>query len=79
MARITDERIDQLLSEVGNVRNELRGGEYDFAAQLLEMVLLQVRLQRHNITSPEFNEFCDLLERQQREKNTVVKLERQKS
>jgi hypothetical protein len=79
VARISDERIDQLLSEVGDVRNELRGGDYEFAAQLLEMVLLQVRLQRHNITSAEFSEFCHFLEWQQREKSTVIKLERRKS
>ncbi len=79
MATITNERIDILVSEVGDVRNELRSGGYEIAAQLLDMVLLQVRLQRHKITGPEFNEFCRLLERQLREKSSLTKLERRKS
>lgn len=76
MATITNERIDILVSEVGDVRNELRSGGYEIAAQLLDMVLLQVRLQRHDITGPEFNEFCHFLERQLQEKNNLTKLER---
>jgi hypothetical protein len=64
VATIASQRLNQLVSEIEAARDDLEDGGYQLAAHLLAMVLLQIRLQRNDVTEMELHEFCRLLEKQ---------------
>ena len=62
MATIASQRLDQLVLEIEAARVNLETGNYQLAAHLLALALLQIELQRNEVTDGELRALCELVD-----------------
>ena len=61
MDELSARRLRNVIPVLVEQRDILVAGGVSFAAHLLDLAILQLRLSLHEISSDEFSEFCDVL------------------